>query len=544
MRIGGYLIRLWKLTDGWRLPIAGNALCGTLHVAASLLFIWASKYLVDMATGQAKGSFVGCASIMVACVVAQLFFSAASKRIESLTGIAASNALRHELFDRLMRSRLAGREGRHTGDMVNRLEEDVDTVADLLCRVIPAVWVTLVRLLAALGFLLLMDRRLALILLLIMPIALSLSKRYVRRMRTLTREIREMDGRVQAHLQENLQHRTLVVALERGDRASEALGALQDGLYRRVRRKTDFSLFSRVMVQGGFAAGFTLAFLWGVAGLWQGTMTFGMVTTFLQLAGQVQRPVVELGNQLPAFVRAFVAVERLDELAAAAEEERGAPIRIGDPPGMRLEGISFTYPGDDSPVVKALSYDFAPGSLTAVVGETGAGKSTLARLMLALSLPDEGRITLYDGGREVEVSPRTRCNIRYVPQGNSLLTGTIRDNLLLGNPDASDEEMRHALHLAVADFVHELPAGMDTLCGELGAGLSEGQAQRIAIARGLLRPGGILLLDEPTSALDSETERLLMARLAELSRDKTLIVITHKMETARFCGSVLRLPAR
>ena len=178
-------------------------------------------------------------------------------------------------------------------------------------------------------------------------------------------------------------------------------------------------------------------------------------------------------------------------------------------------------------------------SLTAIVGETGVGKSTLLRLILALLKPDKGKVVFYHGSREVEASPQTRCNLSYVPQGNTLVSGTIRENLQMGNPDATEEEMRQALHLAVADFVLALPDGLDTLCGERGTGLSEGQAQRIAIARGLLRPGSILLLDEPTSSLDSETEQLLLQRLSGQLHGKTLILISHREAIARLCTSVV-----
>ena len=180
---------------------------------------------------------------------------------------------------------------------------------------------------------------------------------------------------------------------------------------------------------------------------------------------------------------------------------------------------------------------FQSGSVTAVMGATGTGKSTLIRLLLALIKPDKGLITIYDGENGIPVSPLTRCNIIYVPQGNTLISGTVRDNLLLGNPDASDDDMRKALHTAVADFVLDLSDGLDTVCGESGTGLSEGQAQRIAIARGLLRPGGIILLDEPTSALDKETEKELLSRLSKSESGKTIIIVSHSEIVADFCDS-------
>ena len=213
--------------------------------------------------------------------------------------------------------------------------------------------------------------------------------------------------------------------------------------------------------------------------------------------------------------------------------------------------ISTKYPSVTNPfedevayskrVLDGLTADFAPGTMTAILGETGAGKTTLIRLILALVRPTQGRVTIYDASREIEVSPLTRGNLIYVPQGNTLFSGSIRENLLLGRPDASDEELWQVLETACADFVERLPDKLETLCSEKGGGLSEGQAQRIAIARSLLRTGSVLLLDEATSALDPETERRLLHNVAATQRGKTVIFITHRPSVLEYCDHVLRI---
>lgn len=256
---------------------------------------------------------------------------------------------------------------------------------------------------------------------------------------------------------------------------------------------------------------------------------------------QVQGPLVDLSRQIPAFTQAVTSVERLQELLAIPRETAGEEVRLQGPVGVRLEGVTFAYPEGDCPVLEQFSHDFMPGSLTAIVGETGAGKSTLLRLVLALLEPEQGKVVLYDGHCEVTASPATRCNLSYVPQGNTLVSGTIRENLRMGNPKATDGELREALYTAAAEFVFDLPEGLDSLCSERGAGLSEGQAQRIAIARGLLRPGQVLLLDEPTSALDEATERLLLQRLHACLGNRTLLLITHHEAVARHCTHRVRL---
>lgn len=539
MRIATCIKWLWNISCGFRGQILVYAFTGMLQVGASLFFVFVCKHLIDIATGVSGDNLTMYIGWMVGCLVVQLALSATRSCLTSRMEIALRNELHRKLFVHLMESCWSGREQLHTGDMLNRLEEDVQTITDALCRMVPAVFITCFQLLGALYFLSYLDMRLTFVLVFIMPVALLFSKGYVRKMRRISREIRTTDSEIQSHLQENLQHRILLRTLEYTGRSVHKLDEVQAVLRDKVKQRTDFSVFSRSMVQIGFMTGYAIAFLWGVFGLREGTVTFGMMAAFLQLVSQIQRPMVDLSRQIPASIRVFTSVERLMELTDLPLEERGEPVRLEGELGIRMNGVNYTYPGGSRAVLSDFTYDFKPGSLTAIVGETGVGKSTLIRLILALLRPDKGEIVFYNGRQEVMVSPLTRCNLSYVPQGNTLVSGTIRDNLRMGNPHASEEELKEALYLAVADFVLDLPEGMDTLCGERGAGLSEGQAQRIAIARGLLRPGSILLLDEPTSSLDSETEKLLLARLSDRLHGKTLLLISHRETIAQLCTSVV-----
>ena len=530
-----YLRWLWAHSAGARGAVLANILLGTLSVGLNLYFIWLCKHLVDIATGVATGSLPFYTGLVIAVVILRLGVSALNVRLENLTGSKMNFVIRKGLYSCLLQSEWLGKERRHTGDTVNRLETDVSTVTSVICSDVPQIFTTLVQMVAAIVFLCTMEWRLAVLLVVVTPLFVLFSKLFFRRLREMTRGIRETESEVQSHLQESLQHRMVIQSMENESRMEDRLDGLQGREYGQIVERTRFNVIARTMVSAAFSFGYIAAFLWGVYGISKGSLTFGVMTAFLQLVGQIQRPLVNLTRQVPSFVYATASIDRLMELEDAPKAEAVEPVPLEAPAGIRVRGLGYRYPDGKRMILKDLDFDFPPGSRTAIVGETGAGKSTLIRLMLALLKPVEGSVTLYDAIREVDASPATRCNLVYVPQGNTLFSGTVRENLLMGNPDATEDQMADALRTAVADFVLSLPEGLDTRCGEGGAGLSEGQAQRIAIARGLLRPGSILLLDEFSSSLDPATEAQLMENLTKKAAGKTMIFITHREKIAQHC---------
>lgn len=534
-------------------------LCHVLLAACSVAFVYVSKKLVDVAVAilggtLESGALTGWAVAMVSVIVIRVLLNATKSYLQTKTDIALKNRLRYNLFNVLLRVRNEGGARHHSGDVLNRMQEDVRQVSSVLAVSIPDLFGTLLQFAAAFGFLIYLDYRLAFLVVVIVPLGLLVGKYVAARIRHLTLDIRSSDSRVQAHLQESFQHLTLLQTLEYVGASTDTLGGLQSGLFGKEMRRARFSVLSRIFIALAFSGGHAVAFLWGVWGISLGTVTYGMMTAFLQLVGQIQRPLMELSSQLPAVIHATASIDRLMELEALPREDEGEPVLLDAPAGVRIEDVSFAYPAAGSEtgsgsgsgaglgrlVLDGFSYDFAPGSRTAIVGPTGVGKSTLIRLMLALLSPQKGSVSVYSAV-SYPASPSTRCNLVYVPQGNTLFSGTVRENLLMGNPEATEEQLRSALHTAAADFVLDLPAGLDTQCFESGAGLSEGQAQRIAIARALLRPGSILLLDEFSSALDAETESTLLERLTSELPNHTMIFITHRDRIIDFCDSVLRL---
>ena len=531
---------LWHAWKGNRLQAVLNAVIGLASVGVSLSSVWAVQHAIDVASHATEGNIYWAVALMGGLILCDFALNIGSIWVQNILGIKAQNRMQQQMLDRLLRSEWHGKESRHSGDVLNRLEFDVNSVVNFLTQTLPGALSTLALFLGAFIYLCTLDWRLALVITFMIPLFVLVSKVYVRQMRSLTRDVRNQDSKVQSVLQETVQHRMLIKTLESDDAAVNKLEGTQSVLRRKVVKRTIFSVFSNLVMNFGFALGYLVAFLWAAIGMSNGVLTFGQMTAYLQLVNKIQNPARQLTKLVPAFVSVFTAAERLMELEEDPLEEQGDPIVLDAPCGVRLDNISYAYSDAEEDVIHDLSFDFRPGSCTAVLGETGAGKTTIVRLILALLKPQKGSVQLYNDKECREMTPRMRANLVYVPQGNTLLSGTIRDNLRLGKLDATDEEMREALHKSCADFVFDLPDGLDTQCAEQGGGLSEGQAQRISIARALLRDRSIILFDEATSALDPETERQLLQNLLK-HNNKTIIFITHRLAVVDYCDQTLKI---
>ena len=622
---------LWQAWRGNRLQAALNALLGVADVVLSLAQVWAVKHAIDVASGSDRGSIHWAVGIMGALILLNFAVNISGVWVRNLLGVRAQNRMQQATLRRILQSEWHSREHFHSGDVLNRLELDVSNVVTFLTETLPSTLSTVLMFVGAFACMYLMDSTLALILVVMIPLFVLVSKVYMRRMRRLSRRVRESDSKVQSSMQESVQHRMVVKTLEATQTMVERLETTQSELRQNVVNRTKFSVLSNFILNFGFASGYLLAFLWAAVRMQAGTLTFGGMTAFLQLVNRIQSPARTLTKLVPAFVSVFTAAERLMELEEEPREPEGEPVRFADSCGIRLENVTYRYedgtrdiirnlsfdfrPGsttaifggmtaflqlvnriqspartltklvpafvsvftaaerlmelEEEPrepegepvrfadscgirlenvtyryedgtrdIIRNLSFDFRPGSTTAILGETGAGKTTLVRMLLALMRPKSGHIYMYDADGEKELTPLMRCNFVYVPQGNTLLSGTIRENLLLGDATATDEMMREALRKSCAEFVFNLSDGLDTHCSECGGGLSEGQAQRIAIARALLRNRAVLVFDEATSALDSETECRLLRNILD-NDTHTVIFITHRPAVLEYCSQQL-----
>lgn len=531
---------LWRAWRGNQLQAILNAAIGLLSVVVSLAQVWAVQHAIDVASGHAEGSIYWSVGVMALLVLCGFALRICSIWVRNILGIKAQNRMQQRMLDRILRSEWTGKESHHSGDVLNRLEQDVGTVVSFLTETIPNTISVVAMFVGAFLYLFSMDKVLAFVIVGIIPVFVLLSKLYIGQMRRLTRQVRDSDSKVQSVLQETIQHRMLIKTLESDSIMVDRLESTQSELRHRVVKRTAFSVVSNFILNAGFSVGYLIAFLWAALRMADQTLTFGGMTAFLQLVNRIQGPARDLTRLAPVFVGVFTAAERLMELEENPLEEQGDPIPLTAPCGVRLEHITYAYDDGDSNVIEQLDFDFYPGSCTAVLGETGAGKTTLIRLILALLHPNEGKVILYNQQEQKELSPLMRCNFVYVPQGNTLMSGTIRDNLRLGKLNATEEEIKAALEMSCASFVMEFPDGLDTVCTEAGGGLSEGQAQRISIARALLRNRPIMLFDEATSALDPETERQLLHNILS-NHDKTVIFITHRPAVVDYCDQTLHL---
>ena len=567
MKSLGYCIRnLISFSRSARRWGLAYILLGIIRTLLSLTFVWVCKELVDIATGESQEPLGQWTAFMIACIVLQICCRIASSYCEQYGRINIQNNLRARLFYSLISSRWSGRERFGTGDAVNRLEEDIRVVSELVSSHIPAVVVTFAQLAAASTFLLFISPNLLWALVGLMIAGIIASRLSFRKLRSLSTAIRTKDGEIQQHIQEHLQNRVVALTIIGIERVMATLNTLHSALRYNTIKRLNFHSLNSALLSVSFMGGYAAAFLWGVYGIKSGAVTFGMMTAFLQLVSQIQMPLSELARKIPAFIHALSSIERLAELENLDPEENAPLCRLEAPAGILFKDVTFSYPDSHSGVLfNSFSHNFLPGTMTVVAGATGIGKSTLVRLMLGLLKPQSGSILIYGSSSNLQsasnlhdaaslhnvasqqsaanshcASKATRCNFKYVPQGNTLLSGTILDNLLMADPKADRERIDAALHIAAADFVHSLPEGLQTICGESGSGLSEGQCQRIAIARALLQSGSVLLMDESTSSLDPATESLVLQNLRTLS-NHTIIFISHREAVMKSADSLLEL---
>ena len=528
-----YVAWLWRNSHGIRWNTAVRIVTGALQVALGLMMVWLSRTFIDVTirTGTTD-EVLRMVTLLVATVVGAVVLRQVGYWLTTTADVHQTNALRLRIFSSLFRRQLFTEQELHSGDVTSRMAKDIETVSSVCTDTLPQMAITFIQLCGAFLLMRWFDARLAWALLLLTPLAIVAGKLIARRLRKMTLDIRESESRIQMQVQEGMEHNAVLRSLGSEQWVTDRLDSMQQQLKGHVMKRARFTVVMRLIMGCVFGLGYLLAFVWGGLGLRNGTITFGVMTSFLQLVGMIQHPILQLLNMVPTVIHSTASIDRLEELTSQTVLSHlkcdSDNKRICNSQQVTFRDVSFSYASGDRLILEHFTHEFKPGSKTAIMGETGIGKTTLFRLILGFIEPTEGVVVTGD-------------NICFVPQGNTLMSGTIRYNLQLAKPDASADELKQALHTACADFVNDLPDGLDTELGERGSGLSEGQAQRIAIARGLLHGGDILLLDEISSSLDEATEQELYRRLFATHPDKTMLFITHRSTVSELCDEVIRL---
>ena len=515
---------------------------GTAGVGVSLSSVVLSKRVIDVATHAAEGKMefllVGLAILQVGSIGLSVIASRFAVRYQT----TLYNRLSLHYFSGILYAEWKAQQTYHSGDIMSRVGTDIGDIVQLMVRTFPQFLVTLFKLTGAIIYLFILDRRLTLVLVVIIPIVLLVSKLYFKKMRKLSVLIKESQSAVRQYFQESVQNAGIAKALHIEDRMEKELTKKQKTLLVHVLSHNRFHIFSNSVLSFGFAAGYLVAFSWGVYQLYGNEITFGTMTAFLQLVAMMQGPALGLAASIPTFIVAYTALERLYELETLPKEQVDTSLVQ---PSFRIERITFSdiafgYESGRQILTHA-DFVFEQGKMTAIAGETGCGKTTVMRLILGLISPQQGKGIVSDNKYSFQMSPVFRQRIAYVPQGNYLFSGSIRENLSLGNLDADDAAMKEALRQAAADFVFTMPAGLDSELKESGKGLSGGQIQRLAIARALLHGGEVLLLDEATASLDEKTEEEVIASLKKNVKDKIVIVVTHRQRVIDVCDVQYKL---
>lgn len=512
---------------------------GVLNTVASLAMVQVSKSIIDNATF--GNEFVRLLVIYMLLVFGMQALSVVNSLLTALLTEKFSFGIRKQIYDKIIQSHWMDVKKYHTGDLMTRLTSDAGNIADGIISTIPGIFLLVIELVMVFFTLFQYSRLLAVLALLVAPVAAFTSWLLGRKLKVLQGKVQESEAAYRSFLQESLANLLIVKAFANEEYSVDRLTRLREERFKWVFRRTKMSLFSSTTMSISFQIGYIAAFSYGVFQIANGSITYGTMSVFLALVNRVQAPVLQLAQQIPRIVMILTSAGRVMELQDIPVEEKQPEQIKPEGIGVRVEGLSFGYTAET--VLEDTALEIRPGEFVAIIGESGIGKTTLIRLMMSFMSNYQGNITYFNqAGEQEKANAGSREFIAYVPQGNTLFSGTIRENIRMGNLEASEEEIFQALRMAAAyDFVMELPEGLDTIIGERGHGLSEGQAQRIAIARAFVRRAPFLILDEATSALDEKTELSVLQGLQELQPKPTCLIITHRRSILTYCDREIRI---
>jgi ABC-type multidrug transport system fused ATPase/permease subunit len=502
----------------------------------------ASKELIDAAVLGFWQTTMVAGGCFIAIIIVQIGLQAITSTLTVRTCETMSGNLRYKLFLHLTGVEWVELSKYHSGDILTRMTSDIGVVVDGIMDDLPEIISLFVGLIAAFITLLIYDPILALFAFLLGPVAIGMSYVIGSRYMMIHMKAQESESKYRSYMQECLEHMLILKAFCYEKESGKQIKKLQGDKIHWALQRNRTSVITNALIAGGYWISYFIAFGWGAFRLYKGSATFGTLTAFLQLIEQVQSPFLGLASTIPQVMATVGSAERLMEFEKLPLERTGYFETAYEVERISMNNVSFEYV-ENSPVLKDITAEILQGEIIGIIGASGEGKTTLIHLIMSLLQPGAGEINLHNGYKKSTIANASiRSLISYVPQGNTLFSGTISENLQIGSSQATKEEQIESLRGADAwDFVEKLPDQLNTVIGERGVGLSEGQAQRIAIARALLRNTPILILDEATSALDIDTEQRVLQTIVALSPKRTCIIITHRPSILNICQRVWKL---
>lgn len=511
-----------------------NSMTSVVGVSSALV----TKSLIDAAT--THGPIFKWMGILGGILVFQLMARFVNSLLTTYCSNKFSNTLQAKLYSHITYSQWQEQMVYHSANIISRLTGDLSTVTTLITSSIPSVISLGITLVTAFFTLLYLIPSMAIIAIILSPLTVIFASFFSKRVKKYYMALQDNNIKHRSFLQESLQNITITKAFCEEQENVKTLKSIQDKSFKLSMDQTKLSTCSTTFFHIGGVLGYFLIFAWGALNLANQTGTYGTLTALMQLFSNVQAPFTSLAHYYPQFVTSFAASERLMILENLHLESTNV-IQLEEAPTIEFRNVSFAYEAGH-PILNKISCIFEPGEIIGLIGPSGEGKTTLIRLLLALVMPISGEIVINDGIHISNLSASFRNYISYVPQGNTLFSGTIASNLYKGNHEASSKDIMKALKLAgIDEFVYSLNQKLETLIGEKGLGLSEGQAQRLAIARAFLRQKPILILDEATSALDPNTELKVLKAISELEYHPTCIIITHRPSALNICDKIYAL---
>lgn len=541
---------LFRYILKYRTAVLLYVVIGLLGTAMGLAGSVAGKYLIDSVVSHDENTILLSAGLVVGLSLLQIAVGFFTSRIASATGTRVCNEVRGSIYRHIVCSNWEDISKYHSGELLNRLEGDVSAVSNSIISFIPSLFTKTAMFVGCLALVLYYDPTMAAMALLSAPVLFFLSRYSAKIMRKYNLESRQANGRVLSYSEESIQNLQTVKAFDLPESYTKKFVSLLAD-HRRLRLEHDYFTQRISLLLGviGLIVS-NLCYGWGVWRLWQGAISFGTMTMFLQITGRLSSSFSALVSMVPSAISIATAAGRIKEitdlpLESHADDSLAAELgEKASSEGVSLSASNITcrYSDSDSPVISNAGFHLAPGETVAFVGPSGEGKTTILRLLLALVSPTEGELTLSAGGITLPVSPDTRRLCAYVPQGNTVFSGTVAENLRIVRPEATDEELIAALKAAEAwSFVEALPGGMDTVVGERGVNFSEGQVQRLAIARALLKNAPLLIMDEATSALDAETEARVLSNVLSSPGKRSCIITTHRPGVLKYCNRIYQI---